>query len=380
MAKKLKNTPFIVVLEDTEAIPHEEWLRERKLAVCGSDYPAIVGLSGFKTAIDIYEDKIDPHAVKSEITLEEKYRFDIGHALEPVILETIATEIAARPIRDKRMVESTLYPYMRVDIDGLFQMMEDRVVCGQLFKKGELILFEGKTCSYSKYMAYKEAAGNDHIAQSKFGMLVRGLKHCIIGYSCGGNSLQRDLVYHVCELTKEDQETIPLVVREFWEEHVLKQVPPTEALGPYASEFKKALIRHYRKNAINDCQVFQFPAHAAEVFRQSLSIREEISQMNAELKRKEAERDNVELPLIAMLGNQYQSGVLESVYRSYNASFSKTERRTITSDNMERLQKEQPEMYNQLVEGGFITTSISNTFTVRSKQKKSRTQKQKRGV
>ena len=124
----------------------------------------------------------------------------------------------------------------------------------------------------------------------------------------------------------------------------------------------------------------QFPAHAAEVFRQSLSIREEISQMNAELKRKEAERDNVELPLIAMLGNQYQSGVLESVYRSYNAGFSKTERRTITSDNMERLQKEQPEMYNQLVEGGFITTSISNTFTVRSKQKKSRTQKQKRGV
>lgn len=88
-------------------------------AVCASDYPAIVGLSSFKTPVDIFEDKIDPDAISEEVTLGTKFRYDIGHALEPVILETIALEIGAIPVRDKRMVESTRYPYMRADIDGL---------------------------------------------------------------------------------------------------------------------------------------------------------------------------------------------------------------------------------------------------------------------
>lgn len=380
MAKKIKSAPFRVILEDTEAIPREVWLRERKLAVCGSDYSAIVGLSGFKTAVDIYEDKTSPDDVQSEIILEEKYRYDIGHALEPIMLEAIATEIGAIPIRDKRMVESTIYPYMRVDIDGLFQMKEDCVVCGHLFKQGELVLFEGKTSSYAKYMDYREVPGADHVAQSKFGMLVRGLTHCIIGYSCGGNNLSRDLVYHVCELTKEDQETIPEIVREFWEEHILKEVPPTEVLGPYASEFKKSLIRHYSKTARNTGDVLRYPVHAAEIFKRSLAIRSEISLLNAELKQKESERDSVELPLIAMLGNQYQSGVLESIYLSYNAGFSTTERRTMSAENISRLQEEQPELYEQLVAGGFITTSVSRTFSVKSKQKKAKTQRKRKGA
>ena len=84
MAKKKTTYPFTVILEDTEKIPRGVWLKERKLAVCASDYPAIVGLSGFKTPVDIYEDKVDSEKVSEEVSLETKYRFDIGHALEPV--------------------------------------------------------------------------------------------------------------------------------------------------------------------------------------------------------------------------------------------------------------------------------------------------------
>ena len=116
MPKTKTNSLFTVVLEDSEAVPREVWLKERKKAICGSDYPAIVGLSGFKTPVDIFEDKIDPNKISETVTLETKFRFDIGHALEPVILETIARAIGATPIRDKRMVESSVYPYMRVDV------------------------------------------------------------------------------------------------------------------------------------------------------------------------------------------------------------------------------------------------------------------------
>ncbi len=379
MAKKKTTYPFTVILEDTEKIPRRVWLKERKLAVCASDYPAIVGLSGFKTPVDIYEDKVDSEKVSEEVSLETKYRFDIGHALEPVMLETIGREIGAVPIRDKRMVESTLYPYMRADIDGLFLMKQDRVICGTELQKNEMVLFEAKTTSFSKYMEYREQPDPAHVAQSKFGMLVRGLKHCIIGYSCGGNNLSTDLTYHLCELTEEDEETIPLVVKDFWEEHVLKQIPPSQALGPHASEFKKALIRHYGKTARNDGNVLKFPVHMAEILRQSIAVRQEISELNAIIKSKEAQRDSIELPLVNMLGDQYQSGELNSIYLSYKAGFSSTERKTLSAENMERLQKEHPEVYQMLIDEAYITTSVSRTFNVRSKAKKAKTRR-KRGA
>jgi predicted phage-related endonuclease len=369
--------PFTVVATDTEAMPREDWLRERKLAVCGSDYPALVGLSGFQTAVDIYEDKIDPDAIESEITLADKYRFDIGHALESIMHEAIALDIGATAVRDKRMVESVLYPYMRVDIDGLFYITEDCVVCGFLFNKGDIVMYEGKTTQYSKFMDYRESPSPAHVAQCKFAMLVRGLTHCIIGYSCGGNNLSRDLAYHVVELTEEDRDTIPLVVKEFWEENVLALTPPSEALGPYASDFKKALIRHYGKTAKNDGEILRFPVHMQETLKQAMAVRGELSNLNAQIRLKEAERDTIDAPLIALLGDQYQNGVLESIYTSYKAGFSVSERETISADNMLRLQDEMPDEYKKLLAAGIITTSVTRTFSVRSKKKKARTQKRK---
>ncbi len=378
MATQTKTrVPFTVIAEDTEAMPRKDWLRERKSAVCGSDYPALVGLSGFQTAIDIYEDKTDPNAIESEITLADKYRFDIGHAIESIMHEAIALDIEAMAIRDKRMVESTLYPYMRVDIDGLFLIKKDCVVCGYLFNEGDLVLYEGKTTQYSKFMDYRETPAPAHVAQCKFGMLVRGLTHCVIGYSCGGNNLSRDLAYHVVELTEEDRETIPLVVKEFWEDNVLALTPPTEALGPYASDFKKALIRHYGKTAKNDGEILRFPVHMQETLKRAMAVRGELTAINAQMRIKEAERDAIDAPLIAMLGDQYQTGVLESIYTMYKAAFSVSERETVSADNILRLRDEMPEEYKKLLAAGIITTSVTRTFSVRSKKKKARTQRRK---
>lgn len=373
MASKPKTLPYRVILEDTQAMPREVWLKHRKPAVCASDYPAIVGLCAFRTAVDIYEDKIDPENVQTEITLADKYRFDIGHALESVMHEAIAAEIGAVPVRDKRMTESTLYPYMRVDIDGLFLLQEDCVVCGHPLKKGEVVLYEGKTTGYSKFLEYRETPSPAHVAQCKFGMLVRGLSHCILGIGCGGNQLHNDLVYHICTLTEEDRETIPLVVRTFWEENVLRRTPPTEALGFYASNFKKALIAYYGKTAAEDGKTLCLPTHTAEILKRTLVVREELSRLMAEQRAKERERDAIEAPLIALLGSEYQEGVLESVYLTYKAGFRVSKRETVTAENMEKLREELPALHQQLVTAGIITQTVSRTFHVCSKRKKAKT-------
>ena len=97
------------------------------------------------------------------------------------------------------------------------------------------------------------------------------------------------------------------------------------------------------------------------------------------IKSKEAQRDSIELPLVNMLGDQYQSGELDSIYLSYKAGFSSTERKTLSAENMERLQKEHPEVYQMLIDEAYITTSVSRTFNVRSKAKKAKTRR-KRGA
>jgi predicted phage-related endonuclease len=366
--------PYRVILADSEAVPREEWLRARKPAICSSDYPQIVGLSSFGTAIDIFEDKIEPEQVSGAISLEQKFRFDIGHALEPVILTTIAANIHARPIRDKRLVESTLYPYMRNDVDGLFEMLEDRVIQGVPFSKGDVIMFEGKTTNYISFMEWRESPSPAHVAQSKHGMLVRGLRWAIIGY-WKGNNLQTDLVYHLVPLTEVDIATIPLVCREFFEHSVNPKIPPNAALGPYAAEFKKALLRHYsgvgpRKNA-----ELKLPYHTQPLFEQALSIRAKHSALNEQMKELEIERDKIDAQFISMLGAGYKTGVLDSIYRTFTASISSSTSPVVSSENLERLRQEDPKVYDDLVKQGFITQRKRESFTVRCIQKSATTTK-----
>ena len=370
--KKTKAPPFIIIMADTTVVDRKDWLRERKKAVCSSDYPMLVGLSNFGTAIDLYEDKIDPDKIESTIALRQKFRFDFGHAIEPVVLNVVAENIGAVGIIDKSMAESTLYPYMRNDCDGIFVMKSERVVQGVLFQKDAKILFECKTVNHA---AFKECRLNpkpDHVAQTKHGMLVRGLEWGIIAY-CKGNDLENDVVYHLVPLTKEDKKIIPLICEEFFEGNVIPLVPPTRALGPNASEFKKALIRYCTRSGELPVAVLRLPGHTQTLFEQGLAIQEELSALNAQVKAKEGERDKIHTEFIAMLGETYQKGVLDSIYQTYEANLSTSSSPKMSSDSMARLKEEKPELFEDLVKQGYITHSMRSTFKLKRIVKKSRT-------
>ena len=138
-------------------------------------------------------------------------------------------------------------------------------------------------------------------------------------------------------------------------------------------------MRYNWKDGQKSGAVLQFPLYVADLIRQSLQVRDELSQLNALVKSKEAERDSIELPLVGLLGDQYQSGVLESIYASYTAKINTTERKTLNAENMTRLKEEHPEIYQTLIDEGYITTSVSRSLSVRSKAKKAKT-KRKRGA
>ena len=60
-----------LVLVDTENLPRKEWLEWRRKGIGGSDVAAIMGISPFRTARDIYYDKIKVTSLEDDE--EEEY-------------------------------------------------------------------------------------------------------------------------------------------------------------------------------------------------------------------------------------------------------------------------------------------------------------------
>ena len=57
-----RHSPLVLV--DTEDLTREEWLDWRRRGIGGSDVSAIIGISPFRTARDIYYDKVGIAAVE----------------------------------------------------------------------------------------------------------------------------------------------------------------------------------------------------------------------------------------------------------------------------------------------------------------------------
>ena len=95
------------VFVDTTDLSREEWLAYRRQGIGGSDAAAIMGISPFRTARDIYYDKLNL------VTVDEYegnwVALRIGHLLEDLVAE-IFTKMAEYGIEPKRM--RLVHPYV----------------------------------------------------------------------------------------------------------------------------------------------------------------------------------------------------------------------------------------------------------------------------
>lgn len=72
-----------LVMVDTTDLPREEWLNYRRRGIGGSDVAAILGVSPFRTARDIYYDKIGVVAVEPD---ESNWvPLEMGNLLEDLV-------------------------------------------------------------------------------------------------------------------------------------------------------------------------------------------------------------------------------------------------------------------------------------------------------
>lgn len=133
-----------VLVEDIETLTNLEWRKMRQNGIGGSDAGAIMNKSEpvFKTAFDVAQSKLEDLG-EEDVSPNDQFRLNFGHAVEPVVLEWYARTKNATVFTDRGMYFSPEHKFMLADCDG-FAITEE----------GETIGLEIKSTSIHKMKAW----------------------------------------------------------------------------------------------------------------------------------------------------------------------------------------------------------------------------------
>lgn len=104
----LKETHQPQVLVETAGLSEKEWLAYRRKGIGGSDVAALLGISPWRTARDLYYDKLNIAAVEDN---ENNWvALEMGHLLEPLVAKIFSIGPATRFIRSRRCSSTPSIP------------------------------------------------------------------------------------------------------------------------------------------------------------------------------------------------------------------------------------------------------------------------------
>lgn len=125
-----------MVLVDTADLPEDEWLEWRRRGIGGSDAAAILGVSPFATARDLYYDKLK--VVSYEDGESNWVQKKVGHLLEDLVAEIFHVKTGFEIYQVKKMFYHPVYTYMLADVDYFIRL-----------PNGKTAILEIKTTNYN---------------------------------------------------------------------------------------------------------------------------------------------------------------------------------------------------------------------------------------
>lgn len=124
-----------LVLADTAQLARPDWLELRKKGLGGSDAAAVLGISPFRTARDLYYDKL------GIVTTDDPVNWvalEVGTLLEPLVARIFEAKTGLKVYQRKCMFQHPLYPWMLADLDYLVDLPD-----------GTTAIVEIKTTNYN---------------------------------------------------------------------------------------------------------------------------------------------------------------------------------------------------------------------------------------
>lgn len=192
---------------DTKNMSDEQWLKQRRMSIGGSDAGAVLGFNKYQSPYSLYCEKIYPELFKKDLSDNDAIHF--GNVLEDVVAKEFAARTGKKVRRHNKMMYHDEYEFMSANVDRL-------VV-------GEKALLECKTANQYKDADWKDGnVPGSYMAQCYHYLAVTGLERAYIAVLIGGQKF-------VWTTIERDEEVIDQIIeaeKDFWYNNILKQVPP----------------------------------------------------------------------------------------------------------------------------------------------------------
>lgn len=210
---------MVIAKISTLEMEREDWLNARRAGIGGSDVGAIMGFNQYKSAYQLFLEKTGQY--HEEVDNDAVY---FGNALEDFVAQEFAKRTGKKVRRLNKMLVHPEHDFMLANLD--------RVVVG------EKAVLECKTANeYLKEAWSGEEIPASYLCQVHHYLAVTGYKKAYIAVLLGGNKF-------IWKEIERDEEFIEILVereKDFWENHVLKDVAPSIDGSDASSELLKKM-------------------------------------------------------------------------------------------------------------------------------------------
>lgn len=303
----------------------EKQRKERSEYIGASDCAAVLGLSRWRTPLQIWGEKTG--AMRQD-DITENLAIEVGTELEELVCKLFAKRTGKEVRRVNETQTHPKYPFIRCNIDR-------RVV-------GEDAVLEAKTASAWKAKEWEgEEVPQEYILQCLHQLAVTGKKVAYIAVLIGGN---HSFVFKKIE---RDEKIIDEIISQevkFWKEFVEKNVIPTTI----KRQDSDALFTLFPNGNENEVPV--------ELGEKADRIMDNISALGKDMKNLEGILDQQKNEIKALLGDNSFGGT-----QKWKVSWKNQVRSGL---DMEALKREMPEVYEK-----FKKTSISRVLRISAQEK-----------
>ncbi|WP_432764140.1 YqaJ viral recombinase family protein [Hungatella hathewayi] len=343
-AQRARYKPLVLV--ETAELSRSEWLAYRRRGIGGSDVASIFGISPFRTARDLYFDKLDIASVEED---EGNWvAMEMGNLLEPLVAKIFAKKTGYKVYQIKKMFYHPLYHFMLADVDYFVELPD-----------GTTAILEIKTTNYNArdhwWLDGMETVPAYYESQGRHYMAVTDIDRVFFCCLYGNNEeeviireIRRDYAY---------EEEMIFLEQEFWEKHVLAKSPP-----PYWERgdlIMESARRHFGAADPNATAVELNATMTAKLMRY-LQLQEEKKNEEVHSKQIEKELQRLKGMLVAEMGTSC-TAVCKRGEVSYTITYNPVRKTVIDKDGLLRLKLQHPDIYEQ-----FVSVSESRRFNVKA--------------
>jgi len=204
-----------LVVAYTGEMSREKWLEYRRTGIGGSDAAAVLGVSPFMTARDLYYDKL---GITPAIVDDDNWvQLEVGNLLEDLVARIFQTKTGYRVSQSKTMYRHPDHHFMVADIDYLAELSD-----------GSKAIVEIKTTNYNNkdkwFRGAEETVPLQYEIQGRHYMTVMNLSR--VYYCCLYGNSESEVVIRCIDRDLAYESELIALEENFWSNHIETRIPP----------------------------------------------------------------------------------------------------------------------------------------------------------